>query len=277
MCEYREPTVAEKFTFVPSPKQAEVLSEVELVVKVSTIPLPAAEQGIAVSAGSGNLIAIETGGIENKELGNYLFGEIDVPALEKHRSPIEPYDTTRSLQLNPQHPLVRVLIPFIGSKLEEVRRILLERLNASRKTEEARRLALTADKIANILNQDFKNVIGRLQDIRAASARPGDVRPNQINSGRADNAELGWIEGTTVPGGLHQSKGVRGKIKPPLPPRPDIPKPRPAILKHGTPSDDGTSSLDKTDQSRKARKSRGGFNVDYRHLGPESDHPNTIV
>jgi hypothetical protein len=271
VCQYREPTVAEKFTFVPSAKQAEVLGKVELVVKVSTIPLPAAEQGIAVSAGPGNLIAIETGGIENKELGNYLFGEIDVPALEKHKSPIEPYDTSRSLQLNPQHPVVRVLIPFVGSKLEEVRRILLERLNESRKTEEARRLALTADKIADILNQDFKNVIGRLQDIRAASARPGDVRPNQINSEKADNADLGWIEGMTVPGELDQSKGRHGKIKPPVPPRPNIPKPRPEILKHGTLSADGTSSLDQADESRKARKSRGGFSVDYRHLGAESD------
>ena len=83
VCQYREPTVAEKFTFVPSAKQAEVLGEVELIVKVSTIPLPAAEQGIAVSAGPGNLIAIETGGIENKELGNYLFGEIECPCTRK--------------------------------------------------------------------------------------------------------------------------------------------------------------------------------------------------
>ena len=195
----------------------------------------------------------------------------NVPALEKHKSPIEPYDTTRSLQLNPQHPVVRVLIPFVGSKLEEVRRILLERLNESRKTEEARRLALTANKIADILNQDFKNVIGRLQDIRAASARPGDVRPNQINSEKADNADLGWIEGTTVPGELDQSTGRGGKIKPPVPPRPNIPRPRPEILKHGTLSADGNSSLDQADQSRKARKSRGGFSVDYRHLGAESD------
>jgi hypothetical protein len=265
VCQYREPTIAEQFTFVPSSKQREVVGEITLFVKVSTIPLPAPEQGIAVSAGPGNLVAIESGGIEHKEFGNYLFGEIDVPALEKHKSPIEPYDTTRSLQLNPQHPVVRVLIPFIGSKLEEVRRILLDRLNESRKTEEARRLALTADKIADILNQDFKNVIGRLQDIRAASARPGDVRPNQKDSEKAGNADLGWIEGTTFPGELDQSKERRNKPKPP------VPKPRPEVLKHGTLTDDGTSSLDQTDQSRKARKSRGGFSVDYRNLGTETD------
>ena len=81
VCQYREPTVSEKFVFQPSDKQAEVLGEVELIIKVSTSPLPPSDQGVAVSASLGNLVAIETGGIEKKELGNYLFGEIDVPAL----------------------------------------------------------------------------------------------------------------------------------------------------------------------------------------------------
>lgn len=44
-----------------------------------------------------------------------MFGEIDVPALESYKTPIEPYDTTRSLQLNPQYPVVRVLLPCIGA------------------------------------------------------------------------------------------------------------------------------------------------------------------
>ena len=266
VCQYREPTVAEKFTYFPSAKQAEVLGNVQLIVKVSTTPLPSAEQGVTVTAGLGNLIAIETGGIENKELGNYLFGEIDVPALESYKSPIEPYDTTRSLQLNPQHPVVRVLIPFIGSKLEEVRRALLEKLNEARKTEEARRLAIAADKIAEILNQDFKNVIGRLQDIRSASARPGDVRANLGNSLHGDSGDVGFIEGTTIPGDLDESKGPHKKLT-----KTKV-APRPEIVRRGIPTDDGTISLDQSAETRqKARKSRGAFSVEYRNLGPEAD------
>jgi len=271
LCQYREPTVTEKFPYFSSAKQAEVIGNVQLIVKVSSTPLPAPEQGIAVTAGLGNLIAIETGGIENKELGNYLFGEIDVPALETFESPIEPYDTTRSLQLNPQHPVVRVLIPFIGSKLEEVRRKLLEKLNESRKTEEARRLAITADKIAEILNRDFKNVIGRLQDIRSASARPGDLRGTLEDAARIDNADPGWIEGTTVAGELNQNNRSHPKPPKPVPPRPDIPSPPFENLKHGTPGDDGTVSLDPADQSKKTRKARGGFTVEYRNLGADAD------
>ena len=82
VCQYREPKISEQFVFRPSDQQAEVIGNAELIIKVSLTPLPTLEQGIAVSAGLGNLVAIETGGIEKKELGNYLFGEIDVPTLD---------------------------------------------------------------------------------------------------------------------------------------------------------------------------------------------------
>lgn len=109
-----------------------------LTVKVARAPLPQVEQGITVTAGAGNLVAIERAGVELKEFGNYLFGDIDVPALEHHSSPIQPYDPTRSLQLNPHHPVVAVLLGFIGSKLEEVRTALVRKLKEARKTEQAR-------------------------------------------------------------------------------------------------------------------------------------------
>ena len=64
-----------------------------LTIKVARAPLPQLEQGIAITAGvGGNLVAVERAGVDAKEFGNYLFGDIDVQALEKHASPIEPYD-----------------------------------------------------------------------------------------------------------------------------------------------------------------------------------------
>ena len=118
VCIYREPEIESEFPFEPSEAQRAVLKDVHLVIKVARAPLPQEEQGVAVTAGPGNLIAIERGGMETKEFGNYLFGDIDVPALETHDSPIEPFDASRSLQLNPQHPVVAVLLGFIGSKLD---------------------------------------------------------------------------------------------------------------------------------------------------------------
>ena len=134
--------LAETHTFEPSDAQRAVLGDVRLIIKVACAPLPQNEQGITlITSGLGNLVAIERAGVEAKEFGNYLFGEIDVPTLENHPSPIEPYDPTRSLQLNAQHLAVAVLLGFIGSRLEEVRASLVRKSKEARKTEQARRLA----------------------------------------------------------------------------------------------------------------------------------------
>lgn len=267
VCQYREPIISETLSFLPTSKQAEVLGDVELTVKVSPTPLQPSEQGIAVSAGIGNLIAIETGGIERKEMGNYLFGEIDVPILESYESPIEPYDTTRSLQLNPQHPIVRTLLPFIGSKLEEVRRGLVQRLNEARKTEQARRLSAEAQRIADILNKDFKGVVGRLQDIRSASARPGDVSSNYGDSLSSSDEEEAWIDGTSVPGDIEQPSSaiVKGVAK-------KKGRPDPKISRRGSPNDAGDAAVDPAGGvGKKGKKPRGGFHVEYRNLGEDTE------
>ena len=171
VCQYREPEIAEVSEFRPTPEQAKVLGEVLLRVKLSRSPLPRSEVGIAVTAGIGTLVAIETGGIEGKEFGNYLFGEIDCPAIEQIKSSIEPYDPTRNLQLNIRHPVCAVLVPFIGSKLEVVRTAQVRRLQEARKSEQARRLEQEANRIADVLNQDFEAVVSRLDGIRAATVR----------------------------------------------------------------------------------------------------------
>lgn len=267
VCQYREPQVSEEHSFRPTSAQSEVMGDAVLTVKVSTSPLPNTEQGIAITSGLGNLVAIETGGIETKEFGNYLFGEIDVPALEKSESPIEPFDPTRSLQLNPQHPVARVLLPFIGSKLEEVRKEQVKKLRAAQKTEEARRLSAEAQRIAELLNKDFKSVVGRLQDIRSASARPGDVSSHFGQSHETDSQEGVWVGGTEIPGELDSATGKDAKSSKPKQGRPD-----PNVTQKGSPDEAGTAAVDPAGgEGRKKHRPRGGFNVDFRHLGGESD------
>ena len=267
VCQYREPMVSNSYHFRPSQLQSQIIGNVELCVKVSTTPLQSAEQGISITAGLGNLVAIETAGLEHKEFGNYLFGEIDVPKLETRESPIEPYDTTRSLQLNPQHPVARELLPFIGSKLEEVRRKQVQELKEAQKTEEARRLANEAQRIAELLNEDFKSVMNKLQNIRSASARPGDLESNFGNTSPADNEEGVWVEGTKTQGDVNE------------PSSPANPNPQgnrenevPNIEQSGIPRIDGQKAVDPVGgSSNKNRRPRGGFNVDFRHLGEDND------
>lgn len=268
VCQYREPPVIESSVFLPSVEQAKVLGNVRLTVKVSPAPLPLSEVGIAVSAGVGNLVAIESAGMDRKELGNYLFGEIDVPALETTVTTIAPYDSTRSLQLNPQHPVCLVLVPFIGAKLEEVRLAQLRKLADARRSEQARRLTSEAQKIASILNDDFREVMSRLEGIKAVAAYSGSAGARFGSTANAASDAGIWLEGMAEPGSV------------------DVPAPKPAvetlsgqkrgrpapdISKMGTPDPSGGQAVDKAGGTGESRRPRGGFRVEYRDLGDNRD------
>jgi len=263
VCAAREPEIESEQVFHPTPSQAAVLGPVTLTVKVARAPLPEQEQGIAVTAGAGNLVAIETAGVESKEFGSYLFGEIDVTALETYDTPIEPYDSSRSLELNPQHPVVAVLVPFVGSKLEMVRGELVKRAKEERKNEQSRRLASEAQRIADILNDDFRMVRQRLQEIRAASLRPGDAgnAGGSVQSGVVPEA---WVEGTQAPGDTahrslpNEGQGTRGRTPP-------------EIAKPSQPNPSGLTAVDPIGGEGQKHRPRGGFTVVYRSLGQNED------
>lgn len=263
VCLYREPTVSERFEFHSTVDQARTLGDVVMTVKVAAAPLPENEQGVAITAGLGNLVAFETAGIERKEMGNYLFGEIDVPALEAGGSSIEPYDPSRSLKLNLNHPVSLALVQFIGGHLDEVRRQQVAKLREAKKTEDARRLASLADKIADMLNEDFREVAFRLQAIRAVTTKPGQAR-GQSAAGTAGNDEDGFVQGITTPGTTEQKSGIEaGRSKGRTPP-PNLPPP-------GAPAPDGDSAVDPAGGTGRKRNPRGGFSVDYRNLGPSDN------
>jgi hypothetical protein len=236
-------------------------------VKVSLSPLPETEIGIAVTAGAGNLVAVEAGGIDRKDLGSYLFGEIDVPALETFKSTIEPYDASRSLHLNPLHPVCTTLIPFIGAKLEEVRVKQVRKLSEARKTEQARRLATEADRIAEVLNDDFRSVMSKLQGIRAVASHPGSAASKFGTTSGVDNEPNAWVEGTAQLGTLEDSeprnqnsaaKGRQGR---------DAPN----ITRGGSLDPDGKHSVDPVGGEGTRSRPRGGFRVEYKELGESED------
>ena len=261
ICEYREPEVQETFRFRPSKAQADVIGDVELTIKIAQAPLPEPDLGVAVTTGPGSLVAVERAGVDRKEFGSYLFGNIEVQRLETSDSPLEPYDSSRSLTLNPTHPVSRVLIPFIGSKLEEVRLKLVAAAREARKSEQARRLAREADKIAEILNKDFETVRQRLHDIRAASSSRGPASSPFGNAGEGGDESTDWVAGIQQPGEVMQSeRGNEGKGNGGREP--------PAITPMGTPSPSGSESVDPAGgSSTRRRKPKGGFKVDFRNLG----------
>jgi Histidine kinase-, DNA gyrase B-, and HSP90-like ATPase len=265
VCAYREPEIQEEFRFDPSPHQTQVLGDVSLMIRVARAPLPEAEQGIVITAGSGNLVAVERAGTENKEFGAYLLGEIDIPALDNPSIPIAPYDSSRSLQLNLQHPVAGVLVGFIGSKLEQVRTDLVRRAKEARRSEQARRLEMQAHKIAELLNNDFNTVRERLTNIKTVAAKPGSAGARFGSANSVDENPDSWVSGTLQKGRLDGNENDHNRGKGRGRPAPDVPA-------AGEPDPDGRDPIDPVGTSDGARRRpRGGFQVVYRNLG-RSEH-----
>jgi hypothetical protein len=265
VCEYREPEVEREYRFTPSQSQQKVLGEIELIIKVARAPLPDGEQGVVITAGAGNLVAVERGGIQAKEFASYLFGETNVPALESSDSPIAPYDLSRSLQLNAQHPVAVVLLGFIGSKLEAVRSELVQRARDARKIEQVRRLEAEAEKIASLLNEDFGKIRERLHNIRSAAARPGAAGARFGDSANGGGEPDVWVRGTQQPGNVAQSTTGRRVHK-------NHGRTIPEVTTRGEPDEHGTSAIDPAGGSGSNRsRPRGGFRVEYRNLGISGD------
>jgi hypothetical protein len=264
VCEYHSPPVRTAYSFTPNEKQAPILGPVQLTINASTKPLRDWETGIAVLAGPGNLVAIERGGVDHKEFGNYLFGEIDVPALETFETPLEPFDASRSLTLNPRHPVVAMLVGFIGSKLESVRQELVAAEREAQAQEEARRLAKHGSDLADVLNEDFTSQMQRLRDIRAATSRPGSAAALQGGAGGGDQEPDLWIEGLDVPGELDtpHSDARTGN---------GTGRPAPVIPRVGHPDEEGAAVVSPAGGTGQRKRPQGGFSVDFRNLGEDED------
>lgn len=266
ICEYREPRIYQTYVFKPSAIQIDVIGNIELVVNVSQSPLPDSELGIKITAGSGNLVAVEAAGVDKKEYGNYLFGEVDCLALEMNASPIEAYDMTRSLQLNPKHPVVAVLIGFIGSKMEEVRSQVAAEHKKARQSEQARRLAAESDRIAEVLNADFQDQARRLADIRIGATPQRAVTKLFGEVVSSSITEDEWVEGQDETGRLDDTKtaGTKGKGG----------KNRDfqGTERTGRRDPEGSESVSPAGgHGDGRRRPKGGFRVDFRNLGEDAD------
>lgn len=165
-CEIVRPTATTTRIFKPTPAQAALIGDVELTVKAAAVPLEEIHRGVQITIGPDNLVAVETAGVDTKEYGKYLFGHIDCPELDNAKfDPVAAYTTDRSMKLNPAHPAVQALIPFIGASLEQVRQKLVEDGRQAKADADRKRLKATTDKIEQILNADLKDFRERVEGL----------------------------------------------------------------------------------------------------------------
>lgn len=263
VCEPDQPAIASSHHFTPDEAQRRVLGDVSLLIEVAQAPLDAQQVGIAVTTGPGSLVAIETAGVDSKEFGNYLRGEVEVVALDEEGHGVAAYDASRSLQLNAQNPVAATLIGFIGTSVEAVRSELVARNRERRKEEEFRRLAEQADEIARVLNEDLRDVADRFEDLAAMRRREGDVARAGANAGGDDDDA--YVEGDDEPGLLDptdppgEGDGDDGDGE------------DPELARRGTPDESGTDRVTPQGGDGSQRRPRGGLRVEYRNMGADEE------
>jgi hypothetical protein len=268
LCTYGAPTIDESIVVQSDAPFTDYLGDVELLIHIATSPLSAEDRGIAVSCGVGNLVAIEDAGVCQKEMGEYLFGEINVPQLEDNEHETDAFDASRDMRLRQEHPVVGALIGFIGTKLEEQRKVLVKKKREASKIEANRQLHEQAEKIAELLNKDFSEINEKLQKIRSSRRAAGGLLSKFGGEDGASDDPDGWVRGITERGDIEDNPAREGESNSSKAGRED-----PNITVSGKPNPDGQASVDPVSASSSGRKRqpRGGFSVEYEHMGIAED------
>lgn len=259
-CELHEPPILKTYSFEPDSDERRMLGDVLLEVNVSKSPLDEDTKGIAIFS-KGVWYETTLAGEEGREMHQFIFGEVDVPALDEDESPIAAVDMSRSMRLNPENPLAQAIHAFIGRKVKIVRLELVEDEKKRKATEEAKHLAKEANEIANAINEDFTAFSKK---VAKAIARRGGSRDLVKQLEELTGEEM-LVPGGDVPAeevapeGSPGSDGGSGGNDGPMP---DLQP----ILKE---ANDGNEKGKKASLSER-KIPRGGFSVEYANLGEQN-------
>jgi Histidine kinase-, DNA gyrase B-, and HSP90-like ATPase len=264
-CEYRQPTAVRTEIIECDGVLAERIGKCNLILQAAAAPLAEDERGVSIFSKS---VWHETtlAGSENREMASFIFGEIDIPALADDKSPVRPFDMNRSMQLNPANELVRLVMAFVGTHVEKLRKELVVQERERKASEDAKRLAKQADEIAKVINDDFFDFRKRVAVTRAKSGVGDDVATEQPTGsepgddfifGTKDPAEIVDPVGQTGVQGDDGSDGVEPRqLNPEVQPGPnDAPKRGRAVGRNNAVQ----------------RRPRGGFSVEFRNMGEDEN------
>ncbi len=238
---YAEPDAVEEFRFdAPETLSALAGEPVTLIVKVATRPLSEEENGVAVLC-NGFLDAMTLAGLNGKPEVEYLFGEVEVKALDDDNAPIPAFLATRDLTLNPENAIVAELLPWLRASLEAVRRELVRRGHERRRAAEQLELEQLGSQISQLLNAIYRGErVPLVSGAPLAPEPPPLPQPEPLTMTRAPRRDKG------VPRG-------------PRPPRPlETPPVEPPPLATAVPS------------LRDGPRDAGGFRVLFRNVGDEN-------
>lgn len=217
-------------------------------------------------AGEGHLVAVESVGIETKRFGNQLFGTVICPALLEPAGgddPVEAVDASRSLKLNVEHPVARDLRLFIAQGLEAARHEVEANYDAERAKQSRKNLDAEAERIAELLNKDLKEVVDRIDQLKEIKAQTGARSGGAPKAAGAGDSHVagGDTDGILDPIDDLPEEGGSGDGGPG-----GTNEPRQA----GTPQDDGPDPVQSGPVAPRKRRRSGGLTVDFRDAGEDS-------
>ncbi len=231
-----------------------------LVLQAAKIPLPEHDRGVAILA-HGVLHDTTLAGAERKDFSNYIFGEIDVPALSEPYEGVDAFDMSRSGRLNVENPVVLATYSFVGRHVEDLRRHLVELDKERRAQAESARLQAQAREIARIINEDYSEFRRRFSG--ETSAR-GGAEPTSTPTPAAEGP-TSFVRGGTEPAKKVADEGST----PDKTDRNDStiePSTSGPSVEPSGPEDADDQGHDEPTVSGKAKRA-GGFDVQYRNSG----------
>lgn len=276
-CNIVRPTASITRAFTPTPAQAALIGNVELTVKAAAAPLEEIHRGVQITIAADNLVAVETAGVDTKEFGKYLFGHIECSELDNAKyDPVAAYTNDRSMKLNPAHPVVQALIPFIGASLEQVRQELVEAGRQAKADADRMRLKETTDKIEQILNADLKDFRERVEGLGNNTRRRTPL--DGESGGKEEHPTDKVVDSKGGETGREDGVGGENIDEPTPAPDPTPLPPAPPAL--GNPGGDNASPAATSDPEGPEKiqpsgtghaRLRGGLAIDYDHYGPDYD------
>ena len=175
LCQYKEPISVKTYKFNTEKTHPE-LGNIDLIIKVAAEPLEKDKIGIRINSNS--VLMEETlCGSEGREMSEFIFGEIDCPQLD-YDSKVANSTVARDMSLSASSPLVKSLYSFIGPKVEEVRKIIVENNKQEKQSEEAKKLQKIADVAAEKINNHFEQYKDKIR-----------MQVNRISNGKVGIAK----------------------------------------------------------------------------------------
>ncbi len=258
-CEFIEPEINREVSVkTEGTEYEENLGKSILDIKVAKSPLDKDFRGIAILSG-GVWHETTLAGCEHKPFADYLFGTFEVPGLAHDASGVPAFDMSRSMKLNPQNEIVADIIRFIGVNLETIRRELEKQDRERRQGEDQRRFREQGSKIAELINNHFKEWSAKLKSTMSKAGIGRDTLPT---SDKAQTEDLATLFGDELPGKVIGHTLREGEEE-----RDPNPSPNPNLIPRVELEETSTDKIAKKAPGAPKKSAAGGFNVEFENIG----------